>query len=126
MTAAIDRETESELEREIAALIRKRLPEASEFVDVEVDLRETDGGASGEIRASFSASENGSPAVKSDKRAPTKRKRRSWYPPGEPSPPIYPEEVDEETMRRAFDFEPIKTRGKLASEIVIEDRLAGW
>ena len=120
MTAAIDRETKAELEREIAALIRKRLPEASEFVDVEIDLRETDGGASGEIRASFTASANGSPAVKSDKRAPTKRK--GWHPPDKPSPPIYPEGWDNPAARLGFDFEPIKIRGKPLSETIIEER----
>ena len=56
MTAINDLETKAELEREIVALIKKRLPEASEFVDVEVDLREADGGASGEMRASGSRS----------------------------------------------------------------------
>ena len=54
---------------------------------------------------------------------PTKRKAK--YPPGEFSPTIYPEEVDEETMRRAFDFEPETIRGKPLSETVTEDREAG-
>ena len=121
MTAINDRETEAELKREIAALIKKRLPDASELA-VEVDMREADGGASGEIRVSFTASANGSPAVNSDKRARTKRKRRSWYPPGEPSPTIYPEGWHNPAARLGFNFERIKIRGKPLSETIIEER----
>ena len=68
--------------------------------------------------------EDRGPEMPDDKPAPTKRKAK--YPPGEFAPTIYPEEVDEETMRRAFDFERETIRGKPLSETVIEDREAGW
>ena len=56
-------------------------------------------------------------------KSPTRQKDSRGTPPGEPSPTIYPpEEVDEETMRRAFDFEPETIRGKPLSQTVIEDR----
>lgn len=57
---------------------------------------------------------------------PAPEKRKAEYPPGEFSPTIYPEEVDEAAMRRAFDFKPVKIRGKPLSQTVIEERLSGW
>lgn len=53
MTAMRDRK--AELEREIGAFIRERLPQASGR-DVEVEMTEKEGGASGEMRIAFTAS----------------------------------------------------------------------
>ena len=218
MTAMRDRK--AELEREIGALIRERLPQASGR-DVEVEMAEKEGGASGEMRIVFTASVPaggepspdalGDPASRRrdiiealvraevrvgyrsisldwfrdgalsdefawarqysaraqaldaaigdgviltgkgyDPRAPdcplaTVRlnrlhpetaeilaekfppsKRKPWYPPGEPSPPIYPEGWDDPTKRRGFDFPRIQIRGKPLSQTVIEERRSGW
>ena len=130
---AAERDSQAELEREIAALIRERLPQAS-GCDIAIDIIENNGGGPGETRIKFTPSApagggDGDGAEESaeppDKPDPTKR--QPWHPPGEPSPIIYPpEDVDEETMRRAFDFEPETMRGKPLSQTVIEDRQAGW
>ena len=93
-----ERDSQAELEREIAALIRERLPEAA-GCDIAVDIIENNNGAPGEMRIKFTPGGG-----------------------GEPSPLIYPEEVDEETMRRAFDFKRETIRGKPLSQTVIEDR----
>ena len=95
---ATERDSQAELEREIAALIRERLPEAA-GCEIAVDIIENNVGAPGEMRIKFTPSAG-----------------------GEPSPLIYPEEVDEETMRRAFDFKRETIRGKPLSQTVIEDR----
>lgn len=55
-----------------------------------------------------------------EKREPIKRK--SWYPPGAPSPTVYPEGGEDALIWRESDFNPVKIRGKPLSDTVIEDR----
>ena len=122
-------DTQLELEREIAALIRERLPQAA-GCDIAIDIIESNNGASGEVRIKFTPSAPAadgaeeSPPNAPDKPAPTKIKTQ--YPPGEFAPTIYPEGWPDRSKRRGFDFEPIKIRGKPLSETVMEDRRAGW
>ena len=122
---ATERDPQAELEREIAALIRNRLPQAA-GCDIAIDIIEKNNGAPGEVRIKFTpsapaaadgAEESANPPAKP---APTKIKTQ--YPPGEFSPTIYPEGWPDRSKRRGFDFEPIKIRGKPLSETVMEDR----
>ena len=124
---ATERDPQAELEREIAALIRNRLPQAA-GCDIAVSILENNGGASGEVQIKFTpfaatdgAEESANPPAKPD---PTKR--QPWHPPGEPSPTIYPEGWPDRSKRRGFKFKRIKIRGKPLSETVMEDRRAGW
>ena len=118
---ATERESQAELEREIADLIRNRLPQAA-GCDIAIDIIENNNGAPGEVRIKFTPSapadgESAEPPAKPD---PTKGKTQ--YPPGEFAPTIYPEGWHDPSKRLGFDFERIKIRGKPLSETVMEDR----
>ena len=116
---AAERESQAELEREIAALIRERLPQAA-GCDIAVDIIENNGGGPGETRIRFTPSAGGG----GDKFDPTKEKARRLEvePSDEPSPLIYPEGGEESLRWRKSDFNPVKIRGKPLSETVIEER----
>ena len=94
-----ERDSQPELEREIAAPV-KPLSETA---------LSDNGGESAEV---------------SEKPDPTKI--QPWYPPGEFAPTIYPEGWPDRSKRLGFKFKRIKIRGKPLSETVMEDRRAGW
>ena len=128
---AAERDSQAELEREIAALIRERLPEAA-GCEIAVDIIENNVGAPGEMRIKFTpsaggggdgAEESAEPSAEpSDK--PGLAKIKAQYPPGYFGPTIYPEGGVESLRWRKSDFNPVKIRGKPLSETVIEERRA--
>ena len=122
-----ERDSQAELEREIAALIRERLPEAA-GCDIAVDIIENNVGAPGEMRIKFTpsapaggdgADESAEPSDK-----PGLAKIKAQYPPGYFGPTIYPEGGVESLRWRKSDFNRVNIRGKPLSETVIEERRA--
>ena len=125
---AAERDSQTELEREIAALIRERLPEAA-GCEIAVDIIENNIGAPGEMRIKFTPGAGGEPSAETPDK-PGLAKREARRPESdlsdEHSSLIYPEGGEESLRWRKSDFNPVKIRGKPLSETVIEDRQAGW
>ena len=125
---ATERDPQAELEREIAAFIRNRLPQAA-GCEIAIDIIEKNNGAPGEVRIKFTPSAPAADGAEESADPPAKpapTKREAWGPDGELSDEtsslIYPEGGEESLRWRKSDFNPVKIRGKPLSETVIEDR----
>ena len=111
-----ERESQTDLEREIAARAK---PLSTENNGVGDDGAEASAKPDPTERNGRDPEGDLSPLI-----YPTERNGRD--PEGDLSPLIYPTGWHDKSKRLGFNFKRIKIRGKPLSETVMEDRRAGW